>query len=292
MRKRKRKKKTNLPDTKTTLTERYQQGLKDLEDHKGEHDKIKFLFDLFGFDPSNDETFAEFDKNRNEDLKIIFFCKDEIRKVLLELSDKGADIVKIYNCIRPSRSMEHELEPLYMSGDAELHPDFNKMIDNAINGQKEFKKKVRALQGSVKLICGLKPIRMIAVDELRKNHPDLNERLANLQQELGEVINLYIKHTPYFSSKAERLSGYIASNWARPISEMYIPKKTTSKSALWNWRIITIVDELKRIGFSDRKAYIKTCDLLEIAFPDIWHGRNCDPDIIRQRYTYHKKRQK
>ena len=289
----KKKKKNNNTNSKTCLRETLSQFLKEYEENPD-----TLLQGVTRKDLSRKNLLEDFDASvqamnnqiyDNEDLQIILFCNKEIREVLLKLSDQGADIVKIYNCIRRSQVYEHELNPsaLPLLPHAELHPGFNTMIDDSVQGQKEFRKKVRALRGAVKLICGLKPIRMNAIDELRINHPDFNEKLADVQRELDEVANLYIEYTPFFSNKAGNLSGYIGSDWARPISKIAIPQKITSKSHLWNARIVTIVDELKRIGFSGREAYTRTAELFNLSFPEIWIDD--DPDLIRQRYTYHKK---
>ncbi len=258
-----------------------------------EKKKIEFVFKFIGtFDLVNGNV----ETNENMNLKIVLFGvrgNEELRKLMLEVGDKGVDLRKISGCIafHDLSVIEKKKHPklILTYHNAELHPDFNKIVDQAITTQKEFMKKIRALRGAVKLISNLQPINISAVYELEKYYPDFNERLSALQKDVKEITELYIKFTPLFSSKTGKLSGFFSENWGLPLSRLSLPQKTTSKSKLWNQRIITIVDELKRVGYSDRQAYIKTLEIFSLAFPSIWNGVNNDPDLIRQRYIYHKK---
>lgn len=293
MEKAKRKKKTMLTESKACLSERVSQFCKKFSEIP-EKDKGRFILDYFW---KLDEDSPVVERHKNEDLKIILSLLSKNRglaDLLLELGDQGVDITKIYDCIKYPNLPDHEKNwhPAHLVSwhlNVELDPEFNEIIDRATVARKEFMKRVRSLRGAVKLISNLKPIRMNAVDELRMNYPDFNDRLTKLQGDIEEVIDLYIKYAPSFSNKAGRLSGFISQNWAFPLKVLNIPKKTSTKSKLWNWRIGAIVDELKRIGFSDRQAYRKTMDIFNFAFPNIWSGKNNDPDLIRQRYSYHKK---
>jgi hypothetical protein len=291
------KKKNEMPKTEPCLTERYSQFCNEFQKASN---KPKFILDFFNIDHStslldDDKIPTSIEEAKNEDVKVIALCKNkDVQKILFDLGNRGADVVAIYNCIKFPELCDYELERLPQTldihPDALLHPQFNEMIEQVTIGQKEYKKREKALHGAIKLICSLEPIRMIAVDELRKYHPDFNERLAALQKEFEAVITLYIEHAPFFRNKAGEVSGYIASNFAKPISKMHIPKKITSKSPYWIERIIIIVNELKRIGFSAKRSYKKTMDLFILACPEIW--KDNDPDLIRQRYTYHTKTKK
>ena len=277
-----RKKKNKLPEAAQCLSKRYSQFC-------GKYQKapvqIKFLMDFFGF--------FDCGKSKNEDIKVIAFCSNqEIQRILLELGDKGADVVTIHKCIEIPHFHKYELARISqtLKRDAALHQQFNDAVDKTAKGLKEFNKMKKALRGAEKVICNLKPIDINSVYQLRKDYPDFNERLAALQKEIETVVNLYIDYTPTFSNKSGNVTGEIGSNWAIPLSRIVLPDKLTSKSRLWNKRIITIVDELRRVGFSDRKAYRTTINLFKSTFPDIW--KDADPDLIRQRYTYNKKKVK
>lgn len=280
-----RKKKEEISKPEPLLSERYSQFCNEFQKAS---DKLKFILGFFGLDYST--SLLEVERIKNDVLKVIVFCKNQdIQKILLELGDKGADVVAIYNCIKFPELHDYELKrlPQTLRPDASLHPRFNEMIEWTAKGQKEFKKSQRALRGAIKLVCNLKPIDMSAVGKLKKYHPDFNERLSALQKELEAVVTLYIEHVPFFRNKAGEVSGYIASNWAKPISNINMPKRITSKSPIWRNRIIIIFNELKGIGFSDRKTYKKIMDLFTLAFPEIW--KDNDPDLIRQRIYYHTK---
>lgn len=64
------------------------------------------------------------------------------------------------------------------------------------------------------------------------------------------------------------------------------PAKRSSRG-LWDDCIVTTVDELKRIGYSNMRAFIETARLLHHRHPKIY--KDTDPDLIRQRYTYHTR---
>jgi uncharacterized protein (UPF0335 family) len=303
------KKKKERSKPELCLSERYVQYCDAYQNAPNNPNYKDFIRKFFGLDNSHSLI------TRNEDVEVIAFCKNEnVQKVLLELGDKGADVVAIYNCIKSPELLHYEIgrppQKLAFIPGAELHPQFNEMVAYAAKIQKEFKRREKALRRGMKIICSPDPRTMIAVDELRKYHPyfderpeasqkeleafvtDFHERLEAWQKELQTVITHYIENAPYQSlgKKAGKESDYVASNWERPITKNGIPKKITSKSPCWIARIITIFNELKKIGFSDNKAYKKIMDLFALAFPEIWGKK--DPDLIRQRIYYHTKTKK
>ena len=134
---------------------------------------------------------------------------------------KGADVVAITDPIKYPKLFDYELERLPQTlawhPDAVLHPQFNEENDRtSIKRTKRIKKKRKGITRGDQVCCDLKPIKMVAVDELRKHHPDFNERLTALQKELETVVNLYIENAPFFRNKVGEVSGYIASNLGKP----------------------------------------------------------------------------
>jgi len=65
-------------------------------------------------------------------------------------------------------------------------------------------------------------------------------------------------------------------------------KLTQSSRNVSGPSIVTIVNELKRAGFSANEAYRKTAELLKLYFPDIYTDTN--QNLVRQHYQYHKKK--
>ena len=61
------------------------------------------------------------------------------------------------------------------------------------------------------------------------------------------------------------------------------PAKQSARN-LWNEAIVTIVDEIRRIGYSKKQSYIKTAELLNLHYPQNY--KDTDHDRVRQIYTY------
>lgn len=74
----------------------------------------------------------------------------------------------------------------------------------------------------------------------------------------------------------------------RHMRKVKAPKQSTPN--LWGESIVAIVDELKRIHYSDRKSFIETGKLLNLSYPKIYTHK--DPDLVRQRYFYHRRNRK
>jgi hypothetical protein len=245
---------------------------------------IDFIRDKFGI-PGIDE-------GKNLELKIIVFCKkDELREILIDLGNKGANLQVIYDALKPPDV------PVYLSNDdhpfglelygGELLPSWNQTIEKYTEKKKAFGKDKRILKAHIKFMKSLEPIpESLAkfVDDL----PIANASLKALQDATMEFERWLI---PYLNGKAikEGLIGYPAK-WGLPVDRLLKKqyKLSTQKThGIWNRRIKILVDELKRIGFSDKQAYTRTAKLLNLAFPHLY--RDTDPDLVRQRYSYQKK---
>ena len=66
-------------------------------------------------------------------------------------------------------------------------------------------------------------------------------------------------------------------------------KKQRPMKHVWNESVFAIVTELKRIGYSGNKSYDETRDLLNLFYKQVIK-KEFDRDLIRQRYTYHKRK--
>ena len=227
-------------------------------------------------------------EEKNSDLKIIvFFCRnDDLRKILIDLGNRGANITNIWDALKTPNIDEYLINghpvglQLY---EGELTPYWNDAIKMFETKRKEFLKKEKTIRVAIRLITALKPITLkyFYKDEV----PWVNERLLTAQRALNEMIDTYL------DAKAieDGLIGYPAK-WGLPVRKLVRQKfrPFTQKShKIWNRRIVILVDELKGIGYSDRQAYTRVSQLLHLAFPHVY--KDDDPDLVRQRYTYQIK---
>jgi hypothetical protein len=66
-------------------------------------------------------------------------------------------------------------------------------------------------------------------------------------------------------------------------------KPVTQRSrGVWDECIMTVVDELKKIDYSDKEAFVTTGKLLHLRYPEIYKDE--DTDLVRQRYAYHTRK--
>lgn len=235
-----------------------------------------FLTDKFGV-PGLEE--------KNEDLKIVvFFCKnEELRKVLVDLGNRGANLSTVWKALKAPETPEYLVDghpvglQLY---EGELSPDWNDAIKRFETKRKEFLKREKVIRNALRVITSLKPIGLKY--SMKDKVPWINDGLLIAQNSLKEVIDGYL------DAKAieDGLIGYPAK-WGMPINKLVRQKfrpVTQSSHKIWNRRIRLLVDELKKIGFSDKQAYVKTAELLNLAFPNLY--KDNDPDLVRQRYTH------
>jgi hypothetical protein len=237
---------------------------------------LDFLTEKFGT-PGGEE--------KNPDLKIIvFFCKnEELRKVLVDLGNRGANLTTIWNALKTPDIDEYLINghpvglQLY---EGELSPYWDEVVRNFEAKKREFFKREKVIRNAVKVITSLKPIGLKY--SMKDKVPWINDGLLIAQNSLKEVID------DYLDAKAieDGLIGYPAK-WGMPVHKLVRQKfrpLTQRSHKIWNERIITLVDELKRIGYSNRRAYLKTAELLNLAFPNL--SKDKDPDLVRQRYTH------
>lgn len=238
---------------------------------------LNFIMDKFGL-------FAE----KNPDLKIIVFCKNEqLKKIFIDLGNRGANLTTIDRALEMPRIDEYLIDghPIGLQlHEGELSRYWDSTIRNFETKKREFLRREKVIKNAARVITELKPITL--KHSYKDQTPWINEKLALAQGALKEVLDIYL------DAKAiqDGLIGYVAK-WGFPIRKLIREKfkPFTQKShKIWNRRITILVDELRNIGYSHRQSYVKTAELLNIAFPNLY--KDNDPDLVRQRYTYSKKR--
>jgi len=227
-------------------------------------------------------------QEKNPNLKtIVFFCRnDDLRKILTDLGNRGANLTTIWNALKTPDIDEYLINghPVGLQlHEGELSQYWNDSIKNFSAKRNRFLKEERVIRNAIRVIASLKPITLkhFYKDEL----PFVNTKLMETQNALSDfqrVVDIY------FNAKAikDGLIGYPAK-WGLPIDKLIREKfrPFTQKShKIWNRRIVALVEELRRIGYSSRQSYIKTGKLLNLAFPHLY--RDKDPDLVRQRYTH------
>ncbi|MCX5812739.1 MAG: hypothetical protein NT178_09380 [Proteobacteria bacterium] len=60
-----------------------------------------------------------------------------------------------------------------------------------------------------------------------------------------------------------------------------------SSHGMWTEAVVGIVNELKRIDYTERKAFIRTGAILNIFYPNVY--TDPDPDLVRQKYKTSKQ---
>jgi hypothetical protein len=236
---------------------------------------LDFITDKFGVPEIED---------KNPELKIIVFCKnEELKKILIDLGNRGANLSNIWKALEVPK-IDDYLKDGHPIGlqlyEGELTPYWDSTIRNFKTKKRELLKRERVIKNAVRVIMELKPITLkhFYKDQI----PWINGKLALAQGALKEVLDVYL------DAKAiqDGLIGYPAK-WGFSIRKLIREKFkpfTQRSHKIWNRRIVILVDELKGIGYSDRSAYLKTAELLNLAFPNLY--RDKDPDLVRQRYSH------
>jgi hypothetical protein len=234
------------------------------------------------------EKFGNLGEEKNPDLKIIvFFCRnDDLRRMLIDLGNRGANLTIIWDALKPPDIPEYLLNghPIGLQfHEGELSPYWDEVVRNFETKRRNFFKSQKVINNAVRVIASLKPITLkhFYKDELLFVNTKLMET-QNALSDFQRVIDIY------FNAKAieNGLIGYPA-NWGLPINKL-VRKKfkplTQRSHKSWNRRIVILVDELEGIGYSRHQSYIKTGELLNLAFPHLYKDK--DPDLVRQRYTH------
>lgn len=300
------RKKPYTPEFKKNLSGEYKKFIEELKNIPKEHPihLFNFIADKFGLfeglkerDSNSrlveEEQFNSLkgEKEKNSDLKVIIFCQnEELRKMLIDIGDKGANLEVINRALQIPTIDEYLLDghPIGLDfREGKLSPIWNQEIEKYNQKRKAFGKRERIIKVHIKSICTLEtmPDSLVQfVNEL----PLINYKLLAVQEALKEFEEVIDK---YFEAKAIRdgLIGYPA-RWGLSIEKLLRKefKPVTQRThGVLNARILILVDELKRIGFSDEQAYIKTAVLLSLTFPHLI--KKVDADRVRQKYTYHKK---
>ncbi len=239
---------------------------------------VNFIIDKFGVSGLEE---------KNPDLKIIVFCENkELKKILIDLGNRGANLTTIWDVLKTPKIEEYLINghPIGLQlYEGELSQQWNGSIKKFMDKKRDFFNEVRVIRNAIRLIMELKPITL--KDFYKDELPWVNDRLLAAQRMLNEIIDIYL------NAKAikDGLIGYPAK-WGFSIDKLLRQKfrPLTQKShKIWNRRIVILVDELKRIGYSKHQSYIKAGELLHLAFPLLY--KDNDPNRVRQRYTYQIK---
>jgi len=218
----------------------------------------------------------------NPDLKVIVLFKDsELRKRLIDLGNRGANLTVIDNALRIPDIPEYLINghPIGLQlYEGELTPYWDDVIKKFKDKKRKFFKENRLIKNAVRKIISLRPITK------RSDENEVcwvNTKLLEVQTALNEIMDIYLK----MKAIEDGLIGYPAK-WGLSIDKLIRQefKPFTQKShKIWKGRIIVLVQELRRIGYSKKQSYVITAELLNIAFPYVY--RDADPDLVRQRYA-------
>jgi len=241
---------------------------------------------------------------KKEEFRIILFAKPkELIPHLKELGNYGGNIELIYSALTFAipedylrNAPPHALKftPFGTANSiygGELNPAWNEMVENFQKKKKEFIKRKRIIMHALSELVKLEPIQLDKFDETYYTRADtlpwVNEKIMEAQETLKGLMPHYLE------AKAinDGLLGYTVKwGWTLEdvLNEDVKTVKQNSRNYAANERIGYLKEELNRIGYSDRKAYSKIAELMNIAFPHIFTG--IDPELIRQRYTYSKKK--
>ncbi len=179
----------------------------------------------------------------------------------------------------------------------EMCTDYNELVDKAEEVRRKFNRKEKEIEGKVRYVSSLSPI----PDSILEYHskPDINNTLREMQKQLRLVIDEYLELyartmlVDCLKDKDDLINLHLfGSN--TPSGELVKVKRKRmekNKRALGkraNEPIANMIDELERVRYSANRAYQKTAELLHYNLPHIF--TKIDPDLIRQRYTSHKKK--
>lgn len=252
-----------------------------------EVDKFYKTVNKLSKNPSDAKNFISNYPNRN--VVTVHFSPKELQNFLIDAGDHGADLVRIIN------ALNFKYDPLMKEYQPAIPPDINQEIEEYNKERKDFIKKEKAIKGAVKLLCNLRPLPRHSL--LTSPYPfslegevididNVNNELIAIQNRLKQAINKYLTLMPYTTKTWTK--SLIEEGWEKLGREVVVAKhkQITQKSNFWNEPIAELVDEFKRIGFSDKRAYIITGNLLHFCYPQY---KDPEPDLVRQRYTYHKR---
>lgn len=219
----------------------------------------------------------------------------EAFEILIDACKKGASIDPLYDLPDPG---QEQLSPdvydfpfIALMDNRVLHRDFPEALKKYEEKRKNYIKKERSIKSAVKLLCSLPQIPEDLI------HPDtsvevisalgFNRDFISLQARLKITMDIYLDFLAM-----DNEASYIFKSWriTNPRSWMKKKYKTAKReySRMLNGIIINLVDKFKNIGYSDNQAYIRTGKLLHCYYPHIY----TDTDLVRQRYTSHKKKNK
>lgn len=197
---------------------------------------------------------------------------NELWKLFYEIGQKGANLDVILFCLDFSQQ-----NPEKGLIDSEKYNERIKSINNP----------KKSISGRFSLIIKIPPI------QLSENIPDefaevikrFNELLEDEKKRLEIIRQGYLKILE--QSEIYNLPVEMQPMGFLPFKGLKRLKRNTI-SAQINKKIIPIVDELIRIGYSKNQAYKITGKLLNLSYKNYY--KDPDPDIVRERYRHHKNK--
>ena len=236
---------------------------------------------------------------KKEEFRIICFAKPkELIPHLIELGNYGGNIELIFKALTFAQPGDYlrnapphalKFSPIGTADSiygGELNPAWNEMVENFNKKKKEFNKRKRIIMNALRVLLELEPIQLDKFDETYYTRADtlpwVNEKIMEAQETLEPLIERYL------DAKAikDGLLGYTVKwGWTKEdvLKEKAQPvKQKNYHNYAANERIFYLKEELNRIGYTDRKAYVKIAELTNIAFPHVFPKK--DPDLIRNRY--------
>ena len=215
----------------------------------------------------------------------------DVCSILLDIGSKGANLELIHQILpepltidNPEKENPHVLKHIYLFDDYErllLSPEWPTVLKKHHERREEFTKKERALRSAAgRLFSYLKPLddNLYYSDQTMSMYArDLNREIRIKKEQIASLIQMYLK----FIAVELSISSYQSFD-----KKEYLKMDLKMSKDMRNIRkikIVVLVNELKRIGYSNKMAYSITANLLHLTYPHIF--RDPDPELIRQQYT-------
>lgn len=207
-------------------------------------------------------------KENNNIMWSIFCLKNnQLTNFFKDARDKGVDLKILYKAVH------------YFGGPNSKILESTDEIKALV---KKFNSWTTVMKNAVTVLCEhLDPIPF---------ESEFNKKLSTAQTRFKKIIEEYFERRlqgPFKFDPSNHSGNFMMPAWQ--VLEFQF-KPLTQKSYAWNEIIVSLVDEFCRRGYSDNQAYKETAELLNIAYPTIY--KDTDHDLVRQRYKYHKKKNK
>ncbi|MGO9139153.1 MAG: hypothetical protein ACLP9S_13815 [Syntrophales bacterium] len=223
----------------------------------------------------------------------------KLYELLSEIGRKGANIIAIARTFpvpltinNPTKENPHLLKHMHCFVDYEeliLSKEWSTVVTEYHKRGEAFTKKERGLKNAAdRLSHHLKPLNNdLYYSDMNGSMyaHDLNRKIMIAQEEIKDLIECYLK---FFASELSIYDNYGYNKKRHLKTDL---KKITEKSSMWNNKIVALVNELLSIGYTKRRAYIKTYKFLHYIYPHIFQDSDEIGGATRigQRYNYHTR---